>query len=486
MPSSDASRAAARPDVYVKKVSWLELFFDVLFALALAMSAKPLEQVSDLSTASFMALGQFILVYIFLIMFWYKHLALINRFDHQSFLLNLITLFIGFLVIAFTQFIKIWLIEPALGSFLATITISLIVFSIAGLYFLSSIRIVHGDQNQKMWARASAKHMFKESLGYFSALIALTLKIITPSFVPFWFIIVFLYFNRYPFVQWINPKAPNTLPPELQNVPMENIQHKTERIGLFALLVYGLVIVLAATPLVEIDSLTSAEGVLGPIVSFGKIFLFISVIWYLYYRLFEMIGPKGHQFTAMTFVSLALLVATTQFIRFMLVHPSNFISVLFAISTGLLLSVIATAYFNAKMIAGVPPTENILAAFKQWAYLLYTSAAVFFASVAFASPIREKIWTGIMVVIIIGLLIERRLIPTYYMGSRLKTAVKFFDSQTSVGLTLIVLGLIIFFVLTTLLQKPIASLWIFIWAVPLAIGFFVLLNHWLHTRIRPT
>ena len=52
MASIDPSKMAARPDLYRKKVSWLELFFDLIFALALAMSAKPLEHISDFSWAS--------------------------------------------------------------------------------------------------------------------------------------------------------------------------------------------------------------------------------------------------------------------------------------------------------------------------------------------------------------------------------------------------------------------------------------------------
>ena len=198
MPSVDPSKAAARPDIYVKKVTWLELFFDVLFALALAMSAKPLESIIGFSGDTFWAFGRFVLVYIFLIMFWYKHMVLVNRFDHNSFLLGSITIFIGFLVIAFTQFIRIWMIQPALGSFLATITIALVVFSIAALYFLSSIRFVEGGSEEKKWARAVSKHMFLEGLGYFTALIA------GPTIRPFWFIIVFLYFNRYPLVGIVN------------------------------------------------------------------------------------------------------------------------------------------------------------------------------------------------------------------------------------------------------------------------------------------
>ena len=59
MPSVDPSKAAARPDVYVKKVTWLELFFDVLFALALAMSAKPLESITGFSGDTFCKVLEF-------------------------------------------------------------------------------------------------------------------------------------------------------------------------------------------------------------------------------------------------------------------------------------------------------------------------------------------------------------------------------------------------------------------------------------------
>ena len=148
MPQMDMSKAAENPSLDVKKVTWLELFFDVIFALALAMSAKPLEGMGESSTNIFSAFAQFILVYLFLIIFWYKHMVLINRFKRSSFLSEVITLFVGFLVIIFTQFIRIWTVNAKLGSYLATIAIFLIAISIAFLYFLFSLRMMDGGENE--------------------------------------------------------------------------------------------------------------------------------------------------------------------------------------------------------------------------------------------------------------------------------------------------------------------------------------------------
>jgi low temperature requirement protein LtrA len=480
MPSMDPSLTAKRPEVHKKQVTWLELFFDLIFALALAMSVMPLEDINDFSAKTWYSFGQFLLMYIFLIMFWYKHMVLINRFDHNSFLTTIMTLFIGFLVIAFTQFIRIWRLDAELGSFLATITISLLMISIAGLYFMFTLKFIRGGENEKRWARASAKYMFFTSIGFFAALLA------TPSWRPYIFIIVFLYFNRYPFANWINPKAPNTLPAELQNVPPEQPMHKAERIGLFSLLIYGLLLVLAAGPLVEIDNITSVQAILDPIIMFGKVFLFISVIWYLHYRLFEMIGPKGHQFTTLTFVTLALIVADTQFIRIIFVHPSENLYIFFAITTGLIFSVLATAFWNVRTMAAIPMSDTLLTTFKQWAYLLYASATAFFVSPLFINTgFTTTIWEVVMLVVSIALLIERRLNISYYMGTVVKKNVKFFDNQTVSGLTFMVIGVITFFVLTALLRKPIASIWVVAWVVPFVAGFFIILNHWLHNRIKP-
>ncbi|MBD3354624.1 hypothetical protein GF361_01405 [Candidatus Woesearchaeota archaeon] len=480
MPSRDMSKIASRPGLDVKKVSWLELFFDLLFALALAMSAKGLEHVHNSEMSPWMAFTQFILIFVFLIIFWYRHMALVNRFKRSSFLSEIITLFIGFLVIVFTQFIRIWKVNPVVGSYLATITIFLIALSTAFLYFFFSFRITGGGENEKKWARASAKNMLWESIGYFSALIA------TPAIRPFWFIIVFIYFNRYPFITWINPKAKPNIPPELQNVPQENIPHKSERIGLFSLLVYGLLMVLAATPLMEID-LSSSEGILIPILMFGKLLFFISVVWYIHYRLFELAQPKGHQFTAMNFIILALLVAATQFIRILLVDPSIFVSVVFAVTTGLLLSVMGTIYWNIKRMAGNPPSDPLMMAFRRWAYFLYIAATAFFVSVVFFKQqyIMQLIWEGILVIAFLGLLLDRGLNANYYMGSRLKVKRKILDHPTVSGLSFIFIGILIFFILTILLGKPLASWWIFVWIAPTVIGFFMLLNHWLFKRIKP-
>jgi len=478
MVSIDPSKMAAQPNIYKKKVTWLELFFDLIFALALDMSAQPLEHIRDFSWTALKELALFVFIFVFLIMFWYRHMVLMNRFDHTSFLTTLITMFIGFTVIAFTQFIRIWRIDAASGSFLATIAMSLSVFSIAVLYFIFSKRIVHGGENEKKWAAASAKHMFLESLFYFIVLV------LTPALRPFGLMIVFIYFNRYPFETYINPKKKTTLPPELVNLPPEQAAHKTERIGLFSLLIFGLVIILASGPMLEIDHFSSIDEILGPMITFGKILLLISIIWYIYYRLFEVAEPKGNQFTVITFISLALLVATTNFIRIMLANPSDFAEIIFSISAGLLFTSIAIAFWNVKMMMGQNLNENILVAFKQWAFMLYAAAAAFFVSTLFSSAVRERIWEGILIVIFIIVLIDRRLRVSYYMGTRETKITKFLDNQTATGFTVIVLGLIIFFVITALLSKPIASPWALVWAVPILIGLFVLLNHWLHTRIK--
>ncbi|MBW2996108.1 low temperature requirement protein A [Candidatus Woesearchaeota archaeon] len=473
----DMSRAAANPNLDIKKVTWLELFFDIIFALALAMSARPLENVGDGITNTWSALAQFVLVYFFLIVFWYKHLALVNRFKRSTFLAEVITLFIGFLVIVFTQFIRIWRVNAALGSYLATIAIFLIALSTACLYFLSGLKISDGGENEKKWARASAKHMLFESLGYLTALIA------TPAIRPFWFIAVFIYFNRYAFMMWINPKAKPDLPPELQNIPIENIPHKAERMGLFSLLVYGLIVGLSAIPLMDID-ISSADGILGPITLFGKMLIFIGIIWYIHYRLYNLAQPKGNQFTTMTFIILALLVATTQFIRIMFVNPSNFISIMFAVSAALLLGVLGTIYWNIPTMTGIAPSDPLKNAFRRWAYFLYSFSTVFFVSMFLTQVIRNLMWQGVLIIIFIGLLVDRGLNVNFYMGARAQKTRKYFDFQTSSGLSIIVIGIIIFFVTTVLLGKELASWWILLWVIPVAIGFFMILNHWLFKRIR--
>jgi len=477
MPSVDPSLAAKNPDVQVKRASWLELYFDLIFALALAMSAKPLEHISGFTWGSVLELGQFILIFTFLVLFWLKHTNLINRFDHNNFLLALITLLSGFLIITFTQFIRVWRIDPQIGSFGATITLSILTISIACLYFLSSIKIVDGGANEKIWARVSAKNMLKEAAAYLLALF------IAPGFTPFWFIAVFIFFHRYAFITWINPTARPNVAPELMNVPPIVKAHKTERIGIFSLLVYGLVIILAATPLLELNKATSVEEIIAPIIVFGQIFFFISLMWYLFYRLIELAKPQGHQFTALNFVNLALLVAATQFIRIMLVEPSSSASIFFGVTVGLMLSVMAVGFFNVQKMQGLPMQPRILGAFRQWAYLLYGAAGAFLISVFF--PFKETIWDITLLILFVGLLLDYRLTVKYYMGTRVKKQIKFMDQQTMGALTFIILGLIGFFILTTLLAKPLISIWILVWIIPLLIGFFMLLNHWLNTRIRP-
>ncbi|MBD3249540.1 hypothetical protein GF336_05845 [Candidatus Woesearchaeota archaeon] len=485
MPQSDPSKAAANPELQVKKVSWLELFFDTIFALALAMSAKSLEHVNDLSRSSWLALGEFILIFIFLITFWYRHMVLVNRFDYVSFSNSLMTLFIGFIVIGLTQFIRIWRIDAPLGSYLATISMALGVFSLAALYFYYSKKITIGGENEKKWAGFSAKHMALEASGYLAIWFVLALGWISPTVVPFMLIIVYIYFNRYPFETYFNPKKQTTLPPELVNIPPENKTHKTERIGLFCILVFGLVIVLAATPLFQMNSFSTVEDVLNPVIIFGKIFLLISILWYLYFRSFELAEPKGNQFTIMTFINLGLLVGIVHFMRIMFIKPSNFVAIIFAIFLALFMSVTATVFWNMKSLAGVSPSPNLLIAFKQWAYILYAVATAFFVSIIFQSPVRDIIWQVVLGILIIALIIERRLKKTYYMGKTFKKNVKFMDYQTITGITLVVIGFIVFIVITSLLGKPIASMWILTWAIPLVVGFFTILNHWLHTRIKP-
>lgn len=463
-----------------KKVTWLELYFDLIFALALAMSAKPLEHFQDFSWASFLHLGQFLLIFFFLIMFWYRHMQLVNRFEHSSFVFAFITLFIGFIVIAFTQFLRIWTFDDVLGSWLATITMSIAVLSLAGLYYISSLNFFGGEaQAEKTWAKAASKHMLWEAAAY------LIVLLLDESIRPFGLILIFIYFNRYPFETYLNPKKQSTMDPALTTLPAERTPHKTERMGLFSLLVYGLVIVLAATPLLDITEKTVTAEVLGPVIIFGKVFMFISLIWYFHYRLIEIVKPKGNQFVVMTFISLSLLVATTHFIRIMLMIPSNFSEIMFSLSTGILLSIMATQYWNAKTIAGAPPTETLLIAFKQWSYLLYSSATAFFVSIVFPGSIRIIIWKSVIIIALLVLIFDNRLNLYYTKSMDAKKNRKFLDNQTVTGLTVSFVGVISFFVVTALLEKPIISGWILFWIIPLFVGFFIILNHWLHTRIKP-
>jgi hypothetical protein len=233
--------------------------------------------------------------------------------------------------------------------------------------------------------------------------------------------------------------------------------------------------------------LSSAEGIVGPIATFGKLLFFISVIWFLHFRLFNLAQPKGHQFTAMNFVTLGLLVAATQFLRMLMVAPSVLISILFAVAVGLMFSIIGTKYWNIKMMAGIPPSEDMQVAFRRWAFFLYLFATAFFASIIFFNQprIMELIWQITIGVAFVGLLIDGGLSATYYMGTRLVKNRKYLDAPTATGLGVIFIGILTFFVVTVLLGKPLASWWLVIWLAPAAIGLFLLINHWLFKRIKP-
>jgi len=477
MPSYDPSKLIG-PNADLKRVTWLELFFDVIFALALTMSAKPLEGLTEYSMGLWKALAEFLVIYIFLVIFWYRHTSLVNRFRRSSFLMEVLTLLTGFLVIAFIQFIGIWKVNAEIGSYLATVTIFLVSLSVACIYFVCSLRIVDAGENEKRWARASARYMLWESIGYLTAIIA------APEIRPYWFMAVFIYFNRFPVINWLNPKAVTTIPPELQNIPPENLPHKSERVGLFALMVYGLIVVLAAIPLMEID-VSSTEGALTPIIIFGKMLLFISVIWFIHYRLFDIAQPKGNQFNTMTFITLALLVASTAFMRLLLTNHSPFIELLFAITTGLLFSLLATKYWNIQSMAGVSISESVRVAFRRWAYFLYIFATAFFASIFFPYNIKLIIWESVVGLIFLGLLLDKGLSATYYMGTKMAKARRYFDAQTVSALSFVVIGIIAFFAINVLLRKPTQSWWLLTWLAPLALGLFLLLNHWLFKRIRP-
>lgn len=460
----------------IKKVTWLELFFDLIFALALAMSAKPLEEISAANGVSWGALGQFVIMFLFLVIFWYRHMQLINRFSRSSFLTEAITLTVGFLVVAFTQFIRVWQVSPVIGSYLATITISLATILMAVLYVIFSFRVTDEGQDEKRWARASAKRMFIESVAYMAGIL------ISPGIRPFWFIAVFIYFNKYPFHVWINPKAQNTLPAELKKAPPEHVSHKSERIGLFSLLVYGLIMVLAATPLMEIE--LTLEGILGPIIAFGQLLLFISLIWYIHYKIIELTQPKGNQFVTLSFIVLALLVSTTQFLRVLLITPTATIQIFFAVFTGLLLSVIGVMYWNVKTMAGTPPNEQLQTVFRRWAYLIYIFASAMFVSILMPEPIRLLMWRITGITAVVGLLVERGLSHRYHLGTKVTNAVKYFDTPTMNAIYLLIIGVASFFVTHTWQKKSITSIWILFWVAPLVIGFFVLINHWLHKRIK--
>jgi len=461
----------------IKKVTWLELFFDMIFALALSMSAYSLNHISTDANVMWFELGEFIMIFIFLSIFWYRHMTLINRFNRSSFLIECLTLAVGFLVVAFIQFIRIWRFDVVVGSYLATITIFLATISMAMLYFIYSVKIIQGGEDQKRWARAYSKHMIFESLGYLGGIL------ISPSIRPFWFIAVFLYFNKFPFAQWVNPKAQVRLPPELQNAPPEYFPHKSERISLFSLFVYGLILAFAAYPLLSIN-VSSLETIIDPILSFGKLLFFVSIIWYIHYKLINLTQPKGNQFTVLSFILLALLVATAQFIRILIYTPSNNIFIFFGVFTGLLLSILGIMYWNVKSIAGVAPSESLNFAFRRWAYFLYMFATGMFVSTFMPHDIRVMIWKIIGLVAFVGLFIDRGLSNKPYTTSKVSKTPRFLDTTTRSGVYLIGIGVVSFFFTHGVFKQSIVSLWILTWVAPFVIGFFMILDNWFSKRIK--
>jgi low temperature requirement protein LtrA len=245
-----------------RRATWLELFFDLIFVVAIGDVTHILNHTHEghLDPLQF---WQYVLAFIPLWWIWVSHTIYANRFDADDRKHRLATLFIMFLLIIISGLID----QRFLASFEAIIVCyACSKYIIAMMYFVS-------------------KHRHKESVQLTTAVGWVTLAGATISLAsilfpaPQRYVVLYLgiLFDLVAFISF--------LPRRLQGIPVHT-EHLIERVGLLTLILLGESVISLSTGLANISwtverLVTAATG-----------FVTISSIWWVYFDSFHLLSKQ--------------------------------------------------------------------------------------------------------------------------------------------------------------------------------------------------
>lgn len=245
-----------------RRATWLELFFDLIFVVAIGDVTHILNHTHDghLDPLQF---WQYVLTFIPLWWIWVSHTMYANRFDADDRKHRLATLFIMFLVIIISGLID----QRFLASFEAIIVCYAgSKYIIAMMYFVS-------------------KHRHKESAQLTTAVGWVTLAGATISLAsilfpaPQRYVVLYLgiLFDLVAFICF--------LPRRLQGIPVHT-EHLIERVGLLTLILLGESVISLST------GLSNISWTVERLVTAATGFVTISSIWWVYFDSFHLLSKQ--------------------------------------------------------------------------------------------------------------------------------------------------------------------------------------------------
>ncbi|REE23793.1 low temperature requirement protein LtrA [Paraburkholderia sp. BL27I4N3] len=245
-----------------RRATWLELFFDLIFVVAIGDVTHILSHTHDghLDPLQF---WQYVLIFIPLWWIWASHTMYANRFDADDRKHRVATLFIMFLLIIISGLID--------QRFLASFDVIIVCYAgskyiVAMMYFVSKYR---HKESEALTTAVGWVIVAGTTIGLASILFPAPQRYVVFYLGILFDLIVFIFF----------------LPRRLQGIPAHT-EHLIERVGLLTLIMLGESVISLSTGLANISwtverLVTAATG-----------FVTISSIWWVYFDSFHLLTKQ--------------------------------------------------------------------------------------------------------------------------------------------------------------------------------------------------
>jgi low temperature requirement protein LtrA len=245
-----------------RRATWLELFFDLIFVVAIGDVTHILSHTHDghLDPLQF---WQYVLIFIPLWWIWASHTMYANRFDADDRKHRVATLFIMFLLIIISGLID--------QRFLASFDVIIVCYAcskyiVAMMYFVSKYR---HEESEAVTTAVGWVIVAGTTISLASILFPAPQRYVVFYLGILFDLIVFIFF----------------LPRRLQGIPAHT-EHLIERVGLLTLIMLGESVISLSTGLANISwtverLVTAATG-----------FVTISSIWWVYFDSFHLLSKQ--------------------------------------------------------------------------------------------------------------------------------------------------------------------------------------------------
>lgn len=245
-----------------RRATWLELFFDLIFVVAIGDVTHILSHTHDghLDPLQF---WQYVLIFIPLWWIWASHTMYANRFDADDRKHRVATLFIMFLLIIISGLID----QRFLASFdVIIVCYACLKYIVAMMYFVSKYR---HKESEAVTTAIGWVIVAGTTISLASILLPAPQRYVVFYLGILFDLIVFIFF----------------LPRRLQGIPAHT-EHLIERVGLLTLIMLGESVISLSTGLANISwtverLMTAATG-----------FVTISSIWWVYFDSFHLLSKQ--------------------------------------------------------------------------------------------------------------------------------------------------------------------------------------------------